>query len=693
MYPLSIIVFLALCYGLGYLLTFSAKNSESFLERHLMRLGIGLGGLVSLGYLLNLLHVPIDYRIFLTITLTGIIMAFGFRLWKTKKLLAVPISFNINPYIIGMLILFSLTFFMYHKGAFAYPYLEDDDPWGHAVGAKYVSLEKSLFRPEGASLRYMDPYPPAYDMVMGVIHQTNDSLYWTLKFFNALIISLYIIIFYFLVRQLTSSSKKAFFSAFALFALPAFMSHFIWAIALTMPLFFTSFYCLERMREDKWWGISAAVLIFATLTTSPSHSAYFGFFLIIWIGIRTLAARRFLWNEYAAALLGIFLSFLLWWLPALVRHGLSGTLAGLGLSNASDAISVSGTADRQYYLSDFLFAQSQNLINNPTGLGLVITLLLTFSLTVLFFKYRTEITQHAKPILLVFPALFLFIILILWKSYVKYPEKRTFAKLQPGSIPFMEFFTDQLFLIFFLGIMLFLLVTLAFSCWKNKDFGDTHLLLSLGWLAFSFYAVNASPFALRLSPFRAWMLLAIPVAILAGEGIFTLLTLARSSIRSISNPAIALVGSSILIALLGYGIIQTSFVQKYAVNTAQWGPGGFWTSNEEISGYLWLHQALPTNSAIFSFSNDALLLAFDKYTCAWCPEIKDFEKNGFNLSAQEIHDWAAQHNYEYVVIDGQAARKFGMNATNMKVQELISSQKFTPAFQNQGMVVLAVSKG
>ena len=92
-----------------------------------------------------------------------------------------------------MLVVFAFTFYIYGSGAFNYPYLEDDDPWGHAEGVKYMAIEKNAFGPGTEYTGYINPYPPTYDTLMGILHQTNDSVYWTLKFFNALIISLSVI--------------------------------------------------------------------------------------------------------------------------------------------------------------------------------------------------------------------------------------------------------------------------------------------------------------------------------------------------------------------------------------------------------------------------------------------------------------------------------------------------------------------
>ena len=688
MYPLSIIIFLILCYGFGYLATFFLKNSEHFFERHLMRLGVGLGAWIAVGYFLNLLRIPLDYKIFLFIIFISGLAIFANRYWKHKTLFLAKPTFNINIYVIGMLILFFITFFMYHKGAFSYPYLENDDPWGHAVGTKYVSLEKTLFAPQGSSIRYMDPYPPAYDFIMGIMHQTNTSVMWTLKFFNALIISLCIIFFYFFANQLTGSSKKAFFSTFALFAMPAFMSHFIWALAITMPLFFVGFYCLECIKEDRRWLFPSMIVGMAALTSSPSHSVYFGLCLGVYLAVKTFVHRRFLWPEYLAALGAALLSFLLWWLPEIIRKGLIAVSQGIS-GQQGFTVSVSGTADRQYVLADFLYAQKTNLINNPIGIGTVLCALIVFVLIFLLFRYRETIGKNKLLIPAIFIILFTIMTLALSSQYIKFVPKKGIEWREPGSTPFMEFVHDQMLLIGLLAIFLFLLILMMVESWRNAEFKEYSVVLALAWMMIAWYAVNASPFAVRLSPFRAWMILAIPLALLVGEALSVCYSLVKSLAKSFSNQTISQMISMGLMILLFYGIYQTSFVQKYAVNTSQWYPGGFWTSAEEIGGYLWMQQNLPFNTPITSFSNTPLIVAFGHYSCVWCAEDRDFTRTKFNSTFEQTHSFLKEKSYRYIIFDGQTAQRHGVNATSAKINELIS-HGYAPAYQTSGFILLKV---
>ena len=124
---LSILAFLGITFGLGTLAAMFAKQSENFLERNLMKIGIGLGFFITLGLLFNLVRIPLDYRIFLGISLASIL----FYLFKTKAVKSINLSnFKLTQselWIFAMLVLFFITFFMYYKGAFSYPYLEDDE--------------------------------------------------------------------------------------------------------------------------------------------------------------------------------------------------------------------------------------------------------------------------------------------------------------------------------------------------------------------------------------------------------------------------------------------------------------------------------------------------------------------------------------------------------------------------------------
>lgn len=614
---LSIVFFLAAMYGFGSSISFFLKEAEDFLERHLMRLGVGLGIMLVFGFLLNLLRIPLDWRIFLGLSILIIIVKLYLD-YKKNELS--HIKFNFNLYSILMLLLFAITLYMYVSGAFSYQYLEDDDSWSHAMGVKYVSMEKTAFTNERNVFHYLDPYPPAYDMLLGIIHQTNDSVYWTLKFFNAFIISLSIIFFFYFAKAFAGSSKKALFAAFALFAVPAYESHFIWAISLTMTLFFVAFYCVEKIKDDKKWWIVSSLVIMPTITSSPTHSMYFGLFFAIYFIARLINERRLLIYEAFAGLGGVALSFILFWIPSIMIHSFDAVLQTLiPRRQVGGAFAIGGTGDRAYTISDFLCGpdtgcyQGSNAINNPIGIGIILSILTIIGLIYLLFRFKDMI--------------------------------------------------------------------------KKENY---YILVSLLWFIFALYAVNAAKMPIKLSPFRAWMLLAFTVALLAGEAINFINNIFRSLARKLLNSGNAAMAVSLVVLLIiGFGVYKTSFIPKYKVNTANWPPGGFWASGEELGGYIWFKQNIPDGSKVFTFSNNGVIIGLDKYICHWCPEVREFQKNGINKSADEIYSWLKQNNYQYFVVDGQTVRKFGENATTQMLRDITSKYSLQPVFNN-GIVVFRV---
>jgi len=188
---ITIILFFLYTWGLGFTVTYFVKQSENTLERHLMNIGIGLGVFAILSIILNFFRVPLDWKIFLVLSL--IIPVYDLIKKYKNKQLSFP-NFKLtksNLAILIVLLIFLTSFYIYTKGAFSYPYLEDEDPWGHAIGVKYVALEKDAYDPpligedlqgQDLVLSYIDPYPPAYDVFLGILHQTSPDLTWTMKF-------------------------------------------------------------------------------------------------------------------------------------------------------------------------------------------------------------------------------------------------------------------------------------------------------------------------------------------------------------------------------------------------------------------------------------------------------------------------------------------------------------------------------
>ena len=600
MVVLSVLYFFVVTFCLGFTATAFVKNSDNFLERNLMRIGFGLALLPFLGLVLNLAKLPAHWLILLVLSLIYPVY-YLFKNFKSFHPAFKLTKTNLN--ILLMLLIFLGSFYIYGTGAFKYPYLEDDDSWSHAVGVKYVSIEKTAFTSNGKLFHYMDPYPPTYDLLLGILHQTNDSVYWTLKFFNALIISLGFVFFYFFAAEFMGSPRKALFATFVLASVPAFLSHFIWALALSVPLYFVTFYAVEKIKHDKKWWIVAALVMVTTLTSSPTHSAYFGILFVLYFLAKMALERKFLLYPLLAGFLGVLLSFLVWWLPMILRYGVTGVLRGVGLASYEGVLNVGGTSNTAYTLGDFIWTKTTNMINNPIGIGIVVSLLVLIGVIALLIRYK--------------------------------------RLLQP----------------------------------------EHHwLAISLIWFLMALYAVNAANMPIKLSPFRAWMILAIPVSLLAAEG--------GAFLAGFLGTKGALRAGLFLLLLAG--VFFTSTYQKYTVNTAVWPPGAFWTSFDEVNGYVWMKDNLPPNTAVFTFVNNGPVIGMDMYTCHWCDDVRSFQEGGFNASADETRAWLQQRSYSYLTIDGQTAKKFGAEAANTKVNELLSSNRFTVVHNNQGFLLLGL---
>ncbi len=618
---LAILLFFLYTWCFGYSVTRFLKNSEKFFERNLMNIGIGIGIFSILSVILNLFRIPLNWWLFLILAL--ILPLYDlFRNYQT--LLELKNHFRLtksNLYLLLVLIIFSFTLYMYVKGSFAYPYLEDDDSWEHARSIKYISIEKTAFEPkEALSLpghglfHYLDPYPPSYGILLGMLHQISPSLNWTLKFFNSLIISLSIIFSYYFAKEFTNNSQKALLATLVLAAIPAYMSHFIWSLSLSMALYFVAFYCMERTKYDKSWLYATSFVIAGILLTQTTTGFKFAIFFGIYWLIKALTERKFLWPLFLSAPIGALLAFIFWWIPMFFKYNdISHVMRGLGQSGVG---AVFNPAAKIFYtFSDFFFARSQNMINSPIGIGVIVTILC------------------------------------------------------------------------FIGIAY---LTIALFSIRNKEQASkfSYIPIVFAWLIFNLLSVLGSYLPIRMDFHRSWMLLAFTVAIIAAEAIYVI----AMQLKKYNMPFF------IPIIVIFTGILFTSGLQKYQLNTTPgWPPGFIWNSFEEIQAYNWLKDNLPIDTKVYPIcgSGDKKLIGFDKLAFSWRDEgaweYKTLDKAA-TLPAAEAANYIKSKGYDYLVIDGDCVKPQHLgNATNQKIKELVESGRFKPIFQNQGAIILAIS--
>ncbi|MFH1052996.1 MAG: hypothetical protein V1740_01130 [Candidatus Woesearchaeota archaeon] len=446
---ITIILFFIYIYGLGFSITYFLKNSGNFWERNIMRLAVGLGAFPLVGTLINLLRIPLDWKIFLGIS---IILPIALYLWKRKKpefTSAFKISKS-NIFIFFAFIIFIVHLFVFIQGSYAYPYHEDDDSWEHARSIKYVAETKTAFEPEDNNIfHYIDSYPPGYDILMGMFVQTSGSVYWTMKFMNSLIISLGILFFYFFAKIFTQSRKKALYATIVLALLPSFLTHFIWAYGMAIILIFPLFYCLEMINYDKKWMYPSAIVFAGMSVTQPTSTLKIGLMYILYWIIKVWRKHPSAKKILVAGILAVILSTAFWWGPMLVKHGWPGILEyGLALNQTGrdpSILKIQGSDDRIFPPSDFFFAKKTNMINAPRGWGIAISLILILTLIYIGFRRRSLLKE--TNLWLLITVVWFFYMLIGLESYALPVQMIAFRYWALLAIPVALLTAEGIFLI------------------------------------------------------------------------------------------------------------------------------------------------------------------------------------------------------------------------------------------------------
>lgn len=401
MYIFQISIFSFLCYGLGKLF---AKQKFKLLEAG----SLGLASIPVLGVILNTLHIPLDWRIFLGLAM--IVPSYQFlQWWKGGREFPTIKLKRPSWQTLVLIVVLIFTAIIYCWGPFTYDWFEDDDPWSHAAGIKYIALERNLNVPDGV-FQYLNPYPPGYDMLFGILHQVSPSLYGTVKFFNGFIICLGFLFFYLFAQEFTQNKSKAALATFFLALIPCYLTHFIWAHSLVITLFFPAFYFLLKSLKDKQYIIPAGICWAAVTLVQPTQPIKFA----IMAGLLLLAYRRtkIQWkNVFCVILIAAALASL-WWGPVIIKsitgHSDIALRAGEKItgtvSNTSSVFKgilspTLGTATQRYSWQHFLFISDPNLITNPVGLTTMIVLLSLIGLYFAVAKLMEKNIQAEKPYL------------------------------------------------------------------------------------------------------------------------------------------------------------------------------------------------------------------------------------------------------------------------------------------------------
>jgi hypothetical protein len=386
------LLFIVVTLGLGYgvLRATRAPLHPSVLLRGLEVAGIGLATFSFLGVVLHLFHVPLYWWIYVALACVGPVLALVPRRPAPASTSFEPVGEKEELAYGALLGVVLVAFFaVYYNGAHAYPYLEDEDPWMHAQGALYVAtqhtyrMDSAAFRPPGHYGFYLEPYPPTYDVMMGVLRQVTDSVSSTLRLFNVVLCTLTIAFSFLFSTAYLRSIHKGFFAALVLAVLPSFMSHFIWSQSLALCVFPVALYAALRALDDLRWVGPAILSVASLMVTQPVVSIMGGMVLILLVGCLFLHERGLsprggiaafpqTVRGFAVGAGGLLLS-LVYWGAQVAKWGPSGIFGMKGGEFTNKWTDV--YAGRSYSLEQLLFPKG-DMIDQPSGWGPVLTLAL-----------------------------------------------------------------------------------------------------------------------------------------------------------------------------------------------------------------------------------------------------------------------------------------------------------------------------
>ncbi len=374
MYTLTLATFLFALYGLGRG-ALALGGRRHGLDALWLSPVVGLAVVPLTILALRVLRLPLDHRIVLALAAAGALVPL-----LQRGVPAPPVSWgHFGAGAAAAAIAAALAVTMY-AGATRYPYLEDDDPWLHAVGARYVALHRTTAQPTPRIFPYLEPYPPYYTGMMGLVHQANDDLRWVLKSINAIVIGLSVLAAFHAFQALSGGRLHAVVAAAILAASPAYMSHFIWAQTLAIPVFLAALWALSSLGDTprpvasgRFW--LAALLVWSATIVQLSTAAVFALLLVSLGAVAAVSGWR-RERRVAAASLAVLaggaLSFATWAGFAAAYGGprqMLGTVGVLTPGVFAGTSNVDTSGGVVYSLREIVFPPLSDKIDQSTGLG------------------------------------------------------------------------------------------------------------------------------------------------------------------------------------------------------------------------------------------------------------------------------------------------------------------------------------
>ena len=649
---LTIFLYFIIVLGLSFIVDLIInKNKANIYEQFIMRIGIGTLIYSVLGIIMDLLYIPLNIWIILIFSLIPPTI----YIYKNKKELTnkniikklKDIKIKEAIFTILALILTIITMTMYLTGSYSYPYLEDGDPWGFTKVAKYTA-EEETFKVDYRYAHRAEPYPQGYSIIMGTLHQSNDSIYHTFKTIHNIILGFSIIFFFFFIKELFRNKKNnleiALFSSIVLFSIPSWISHFLFSLTFNMTLIPIFFYFLLKIEENKKYKYIAALALVALLF-NHFYTAFITIILyIIYYLLKLIHTKQFNKEIIEVGFFAFILSFL-YYIPTTIRHPeyvlefYHGSLGG----------------------AESFVPQIANLFSNII-IAPILILLIILAIWMLYnenkwFKHIKKILDKKYATQIIFTLGWISFLAI----YLIPKEKLIFVK-GSGSREYIfnDFWTaSSLNLInnpIGWGPVVTILVIIGFALilFKFKDLfkkENFDYFLTLNFALFTFLLVLGMSFSIALSPFRMWTFMAIFISILAGITISKI-----TSYKELSQ----IITYPIAIIIIVF-ILTTSFIPKYELNTMPW-PEHEIMVPQSYPLYSYIRENIPKDSNMISLcKNSNYLVSFDML-----PPIKDpdfnyefkkvetyntqFFNKYYSLTQDEIYNFLIEKDVEYVVV-------------------------------------------
>ncbi len=682
---LTLILFFAISLGIGHFVDLLVPEWKGGLfEKMIIRFGAGILGVSVLGVIFNHLMIPLYWPFFLVVAMIISYLAIK----KDPKIYSSDLKGFIAPlkdmkikkdhiYSFLAIILFIVSMNMYMEGTFNTEWLEDGDPYGYATQSKYIA-EEMTYEADEYYLQYSSPYTQGYQIYMGVLHQTNDSIYMTLKLLMAVIVSFSILFLYYAIKRFSGDASMAFWGTFAAAMVPAWVSHFIFSLSYNMALIPVLLYSVFAIENDKRWRFVSGILLGALWINHFYTAVIMTLMLVIAWFLKLILADKGAKYHFESLALGMIV-WLFFHVPALIKHSepfLEGSQLG-GL----------------YIISDFVPKIAGNYLMIFGLLGILALILFAYIKSDSLRKIQkqalsSEYTRYSvyAVVLLISAAVLLIpdeIISAEGTATRSYDASDFFFTTQENLINNPIGIGLVIMTVFTLG-MIFMAYKLPLYI-KKKEFKP---FLVFNWVLFSFIGVMGADLSIAMTPFRMWTFFALALAIAFSYHMNYIKEYLSTIIKDVTSRKLVIAGIFLIIIVGGY---YTSFQDKVHHNTASWPEHELIDpsfGSQEI--YINMREGLiPKDSMMLPFCNyPHVAFGYDMYAEPW--ETRDlysdyryddrerFYERSLEEPLEESHSFLVEHGYEYTAIglDCVARMDHDPELLEAKIQEMLESPQF-----------------